>query len=282
MKALTFLKDISPKPTLQKLLDAKTTLNHYCQVNFTTPADRLKYILHPRFEPTTINLPDSNEPQAIISAVVFQEKDFHFPKMPFAGNFTFSQTNYRCYVIDKETGLRTVWFFGTTLDHWSIFVPRDVWSFPWHRARISFETELKQNEQSKHYQKYNMTAKSDWGAAEINVQDLQRKAEDSDFPGFPNKETALVYLTHPMSGHFYLNTYKPRLGCWEIWHEQMNPNIGVFDDTQDNYFKMFEDAGLITRDQKPYNILIQPEIDYNIYLPPLESISKNSRYTPNS
>jgi len=279
MKTLTFLKDILPRPASRKILDANTILNNYCQVNYTTPVENLKKILHPRFEPTTIFLPGSDIQQAIISAVVFQEKDFHFTQMPYLGKYTFNQTNYRCYCIDKETGERTVWFFGTTLDHWSIFVPRNLWRFPWHRAKINFETDLKgHDEQNKYYEKFRMTAKSQWGPADIHVKDLKRKGEDNDFPGFPNKETALIYLTHPMSGHFFLRDRKEKLGCWEIWHEPMNPNIGVFEENTVNYFGLFENLGLVTRGQKPYNILLQPQIEYDIYLPPIESISKNSRY----
>lgn len=277
MKTLTFLKDILPKPAAQKLLDAHTCLSHYCQVNFTTPVERLQKIIHPRFEPTTIETPHSNGKQAIISAVVFNEKDFHFPQMNYFGKYSFNQTNYRCYVVDKETGRRTVWFFGTTLDHWSIIVPRHVWRFPWHQANINFDTHLGEDKSS--YARYNMTAKSEWGPAEINVKDLNRKGRDEDFPCFPDKETALIYLTHPMSGHFYLRTSKPKLACWEIWHEPMNPNIGVFEEDKQNYFGLFENLGLITRGQRPYNVLVQPEIKYNIYLPPIESISKNSRYS---
>jgi hypothetical protein len=41
-------------------------------------------------------------------------------------------------VFDKETGERTVWFFGTTLDHWSIVIPKYLWRFPWSEAAISF------------------------------------------------------------------------------------------------------------------------------------------------
>ena len=57
---------------------------------------------------------------------------------------------------------------------------------------------------------------SDWGEAQIEVQDSGRKTSDEDFPGFPDKETALVYLTQPMSGHFYRNESQPRLACWEV------------------------------------------------------------------
>ena len=61
--------------------------------------------------------------------------------MKFMGNFNFSQTNYRTYVVDQETGERTVWFFGTTLDHWSIVIPKYLWRFPWSEAAIKFDVD---------------------------------------------------------------------------------------------------------------------------------------------
>lgn len=72
-----------------------------------------------------------------------------------------------------------------------------------------------------------MMARSDWGEARLEVQDTGRKTCDADFPGFPDKETALVYLTQPMSGHFHLNKQDPELVRWEIYHVPMNPSIGV-------------------------------------------------------
>ena len=88
-----------------------------------------------------------------------------------------------------------------------------------------------------------MRAKSDWGDARMEVMDSGKISTDSDFPGFPDKETALMYLTQPMSGHFYLNQATPKqLGCWEIYHVPMNPNIGTInpDRKHPNFFKVFQ------------------------------------------
>jgi len=125
-----------------------------------------------------------------------------------------------------------------------------------------------------------MRAQSEWGEARIDVEDMGRKTQDDDFPGFPDKETALIYLTQPMSGHFNLTTKSPQMGCWEIYHVPMSPNIGKFrpNNKYPNFFKVFVDLGLIEMNEQPYNILLQNEIDYNIYLPPIESISNGSRY----
>jgi hypothetical protein len=84
-----------------------------------------------------------------------------------------------------------------------------------------------------------------------------------------------------MSGHFNLTTMRPQMGCWEIYHVPMNPNIGRFkaDNPYPNFFKVFVDLGLVGMNEQPYNILLQNEIDYNIYLPPIESISNGSRYS---
>ena len=40
-----------------------------------------------------------------------------------------------------------------------------------------------------------MSADSKWGKADITVIDQGRETKDEDFPGFPDRETALIYLT---------------------------------------------------------------------------------------
>jgi hypothetical protein len=61
-----------------------------------------------------------------------------------------------------------------------------------------------------------------------------------------------------MSGHFKLTTKHPRMGCWEIYHPPMNPNVGIFrqDSKYPNFFKVFVDQGLIEMNEQPYNILL--------------------------
>ena len=61
MKKLTFAKDAWPKPTTSKFTDAFTTLNNYCQVNYTVPAQKLKKLIHPRFDSTVINIKGKSE-----------------------------------------------------------------------------------------------------------------------------------------------------------------------------------------------------------------------------
>ena len=100
MKKLTFAHDIFSKPPTNKILDAYTTLNHYCQVNYLVPVSKLRPLIHRRFTPTTIEHPKNGEQHAVISAVVFQEKNFHYTNMKWLGSFNFSQTNYRTYVVD--------------------------------------------------------------------------------------------------------------------------------------------------------------------------------------
>jgi hypothetical protein len=41
MKKLSLSRDILGKPDKTKLFDAYTTLNHYCQVNYTVPVSKL-------------------------------------------------------------------------------------------------------------------------------------------------------------------------------------------------------------------------------------------------
>ena len=63
-----------------------------------------------------------------------------------------------------------------------------------------------------------METKSEWAAASVA---LAQTAEDSfDFPGFPNTESALVYLTHPLAGFYYRRDNQ--LGTYRVWHKELS------------------------------------------------------------
>lgn len=72
----------------------------------------------------------AGERKVLISVVPFVDVDFTSAVYPFP-NFTMGQTNYRIYIVDTLTGERCVWFLGTTLDSWTVLVPRLLWNLPW-------------------------------------------------------------------------------------------------------------------------------------------------------
>ncbi len=100
-----------------------------------TPA-RFKEIIPARFKLDTVQY--QGKQHALMSVVPFIDVDLSSAVYPFP-KFTMGQTNYRVYVIDQETRERCVSFLGTTLDSWTLIVPRYVWQLPWHPAQIEFD-----------------------------------------------------------------------------------------------------------------------------------------------
>ncbi|HLX36149.1 MAG TPA: DUF2071 domain-containing protein, partial [Candidatus Binataceae bacterium] len=139
-------------------IDVVTTLEHFAIVTYAVDPAALARHLDPRFEPVRIKLADGRI-RALVSVVPFHDRDFRAAGFPSPG-FSFGQTNYRAYVIDRETGVNSVWFFGTTLDSITVMVPRHLWKLPWHRGSIRFSCEL--DADGARYRRYEMTTRSTW------------------------------------------------------------------------------------------------------------------------
>jgi len=114
------------------------------------------------------------------------------------------QTNYRIYIIDTEIGERCVWFLGTPLDSWTLAVPRYLWNLPWHTGKVSFDCSF--NKITGLYDRYHMDTESRWAEASVDL--TQSQSDSFEFPGFPDRESALVYLTHPLAGFYYRRDHK--------------------------------------------------------------------------
>src|SRR5262245_2210240 len=110
-------------------LDVLSKLDHFALINYALPKSRLEpYIPASRFEIPEFMI--VGRLLAMMSAVPFVDRDFHFIRMfPFL-KFHFGQTNYRAYVIDKQSGEHGVWFFGTTLGSALVYAPRGLWRIP--------------------------------------------------------------------------------------------------------------------------------------------------------
>ena len=119
-------------------IDVVTTLSHFAIVTYRVAPDVLRQHIHPRFEPDLIDCGVGEA--ALVSVVPFVDQDFRLARFPWLKGH-FGQTNYRAYVTDTETGEHAVWFFGTSLDSPTVFVPRQLWKLPWHKASIRFDCE---------------------------------------------------------------------------------------------------------------------------------------------
>jgi hypothetical protein len=240
-------------------LDVEARLGHFALVTYAVDPARLRPLIHPRYELELIADAGGRE-RALVSMVPFQDQDFHFLAAPWAA-FKFGQTNYRAYVVDRKSGARLVWFFGTTLDSWSVAVPRHLWKLPWHSGRIAFDCAY--DEAAGRYARYRLRTESSWAPAELELEDTGVRPQSLE--GFPDLEKALSVLTHPLQGAFYRRD--GGLGGYDVWHERLRCTAGRVVSAR---IGLFERLGLLDAAEqlKPHSVLLQRETAFTIYLPP--------------
>lgn len=239
-------------------IDAISGLEHFAIVTYAIPPGRLRPHVHERFDLDTITV--DGEERALISVVPFMDRDFRFIRMPFP-RWRFGQTNYRAYVFDRETGRRLVWFFGTTLDSWTVTIPRFVWKLPWHRAHMRFDCDY--DAVAGRYSRYELNAESDWAPLHLVLEDSG--AVVTELPGFEPLEAGEVALTHPLKGAFYRRDGE--LGGYDVWHERLRLTRGSVLSAE---IVLFERLGLVSREEqkRPHSVMMRPLTEFTIYLPP--------------
>ena len=259
MDQLQFNKNILTRRKTSGI-DVETTLSHFAIITYMVEPELLRPHIHERFKLDCI-INDSGEEKALISVVPFLDKDFRFVNLPWIKN-SFGQINYRAYVTDTKTGENVAWFFGTSLDSLSVYIPKFVWKLPWHKSKITFDVDY--NKKTDKYSLYKIKSISKWASLDIEIEDTGKAPES--LLGFPDLETGLVLLTHPLKGYFYLNNGK--LGHYSIWHDQLKTTVG---NIVNSNISLFPKLGLDTK-SKPitsHSVLIQANTDFTIYLPPV-------------
>ncbi|GAA0858731.1 DUF2071 domain-containing protein [Aliiglaciecola litoralis] len=244
-----------PKP---KGIDVLCSLQHFAIITYAVPEDRFQGLFPERFQLDTVEI--EGQKMGLISVVPFIDVDFTSAVFPFP-KFTMGQTNYRIYIIDSQTNERCVWFLGTTLDSWTLAIPRYVWNLPWHAGKVNFDCSF--NKSSGMYEKYRMETQSDWAAAFVEL--TQSQHDLFDFSGFPDTESALVYLTHPLAGFYHRRDGK--LGTYRVWHKQLKVKPAKLKSAK---FTLLSDLGIVdvSEQSSPYSVLIEPINEFTIYLPP--------------
>ncbi|MEP6962924.1 MAG: DUF2071 domain-containing protein, partial [Acidobacteriota bacterium] len=234
-------------------------------VTYCVEPDALRKHLHPRFTPDLIRTEEGEE-RALISVVTFLDRDFRFANLPWP-KYCFGQTNYRAYVIDRETGEHVVWFFGTCLDSWTVAIPRHLWKLPWHRAKMDFQ--CRYDEQLRRYAHYAVRTSSQWAPAELTFDDSGKAPER--LIGFSNLEAGLVLLTHPLRGYFFRRDGS--LGGYSIWHERVLPTMATPTVAR---FPVLDRLGLVPAGElaQVHSVMVQRRIAFTIYLPPTAIHSK--------
>jgi Uncharacterized conserved protein (COG2071) len=192
---------------------------------------------------------DDGGHDALVSAVVFRDRDFHFRLCPQV-SMSCGQINYRAYV--RVQGERGAWFFGTALDHPLVMVPRILWRMPWHRAQIRIGAEAG---------RWHMAAADSSGTSHCELIVTDRAPGRLD--GFTDASETLRTLTHPADGWY--RRRDGAIGHYSIWHDVMAARHCSSTSAR---FTFLEALGLITSSCKPHSALTQATIHFDIHTPP--------------
>ncbi|WP_108650334.1 DUF2071 domain-containing protein [Dongshaea marina] len=250
--------------TPPKGIDVECKLQHFAIISYAIDPKRIAPLIPPRFAPDLINI--SGQELALLSVVPFIDIDFTSAVYPFP-KFTMGQTNYRIYVKDTQTAEHCVWFLGTTLDSWTLPLPKYLWKLPWYRGKIHFDCEY--CDQENRYTKYQMHTHSQWAPASVSLS--QVPASKLCLSGFADDETALAFLTHPLTG-FYRRR-DGQLGSYRVWHDKIPVQAARLECAN---FGLLSNMGLVSpqEQQDAHSVLICPMTEFTIYLPP--SVVKES------
>jgi len=108
-----------------------------------------------------------------------------------------------------------------------------------------------------------METESHWAEASVDL--VQSESDLLNFPGFPDVESALVYLTHPLAGFYYRRDKK--LGTYRVWHKELEVKPAKLKSAN---FKLLSDLDIVKEEEQnnPYSVLVEPINEFTIYLPP--------------
>jgi uncharacterized protein YqjF (DUF2071 family) len=244
-------------------LAVTTTLRHFAIVTYAIPPERLAPHLPSRFVPELVHI--DGKTRALVSAVPFLDTEFRSARFWTPG-LVMGQTNYRLYAIDTATSARIAWFFATTLDSAFVIVPRVLWGMPWNGGRMRFDCEL--DAATGRYRKYAMKTEGAWAEAELELEVTHEDAGALD--GFDDVEGGLFVVTHPLVGFFR----RPDGGVstYSVWHDRLQLKRAH---AKISRFGLFDRLGLVSvvEQATPHSVLVQPEADFTIYLPPRHSSS---------
>ena len=241
------------------LIDVRSDLLHFALITYALPAERLRPYIPSDFDIPTFLI--NGQQMALMSAVPFLDADFRFPCIaPFIG-WSFGQTNYRVYIVDKATGEHCVWFFGTSLGSWVVHIAKTLWGIPWHHAQYSVKCNY--NSERLRYDHFQYSIKSEWATAEIDLIDTGNPMQLNG--AFRSLDEQILILTHPIAGYF--KHQDGNTATYSVWHDEIPFTIGM---SKNLYFSLYEKLGLLTRAemQSPHLVLICPKVTFDVHLPP--------------
>lgn len=257
MQAVRRFADVLHPQPAPSGIDIACGLRHFAIITYAFDPARFAGVMPPRFRLDTVEI-DGRE-RALLSVVPFLDVDFTSAVHPFP-RFTMGQTNYRVYIVDQDTGERCVWFIGTTLDSWTLVVPRHLWNLPWHPGRVRFDC---RQDAAGNYLHYAMDTAAEWAPARVVLE--SHREHPIALAGFPDTESGLVYLTHPLRGFYHRRD--GILGTYHVWHGRLDVSAGRLQHAE---FALLDRLGLVdlAEQQHPHSVLVDPLAQFTIYLPP--------------
>lgn len=229
-----------------------TELDDFAIITYRVAAEAVARLLPEGFEPEVFTFEDGTT-GALVSAVVFRDRDYHF-RFCRPVSITCGQINYRTYI--RAYGEPGVWFFGTSLDHLLVVVPKLLWQMPWTRSRIAIGGDWQGT--TAHWQ---LAAADASGASHCEL--VEEPGPLGPVDGFADADEVLRVLTHPTAGW-----YRRRaggLGRYTIWHPVMQARRFRVETAR---FTFLERLGLITADSRPHSALAQQTLHFDVHTPP--------------
>lgn len=136
-----------------------------------------------------------------------------------------------------------------------------LWKLLWYSGKVVFDCDYDQS--LGVYRRYKMHTEAHWAPASVEL--IQHKDALIELPGFPDTETGLVYLTHPLTGFYYRRD--GCLGTYSVWHKELKVSSAILKSAN---FGLLSRLDLVSdaEQQKPHSVLVEPINEFTIYLPP--------------
>jgi hypothetical protein len=244
----------TPRPA-PRWCHASTALDDFGIVTYRVDTERVRRQVPDAFVPDTFTFDDGTD-GALVSAVPFIDRDFAFRFCPWV-TVSCGQVNYRAY--GRVGDRRGVWFFGTSLDHPFVVLPRWAWQMPWHRDRIRLTADWDGPGPAV----VRLDATGGWGSAAAELRSTGHGVERLD--GFRDRDETIEVLTHPMLG-WYRRRRRGGLGRYSVWHPVIEAERATVSHAR---FAVFEDLDLVSPGTEPHSAIVQRTITFDVHTPPV-------------
>lgn len=231
---------------------ATATLEHVANVTWAVDPDRLATILPDGFEPQIFDTSSTSGASAascaLISAVSFANRSFHFRAAPFV-RMSCGQVDHRAYVVHR--GERGVWSITSSMDHPLVAVARVGFSMPWHREEIRITAQWSDDRCAR----MSIAVAGADGAATTVLEG----ADDGEVPDV--LRTPMV--TDPAVAWFARQ--RGGVGRYSVWHRplDLHPMRVVAARS-----RPFEAAGVLDTTAAPLGALVAQRSSFDIHTPP--------------